>query len=206
MLDNKLGITDSAELEREEERISKMKAAEMFRSGFLDSLEPGTIASLTAIHKYLFGEIYPFAGEVRNVNIAKGNFRFASAVYLKEALDNIEKMPQSDYDEIIEKYVEMNVAQGNGRSMRIWLDVILKAELGRVIDWSLVDKDDYLMAMERSPVKDLEIRHLLKEALTDRVNDREVYMKGIDYSYYYEGYVIYKTAELQENDLCSYHY
>lgn len=204
MLDNKLGITDSAELAREEERISKMKAAEMFRSGFLDSLEPGTIASLTAIHKYLFGEIYPFAGEVRNVNIAKGNFRFASAVYLKEALDNIEKMPQSDYDEIIEKYVEMNVAhpfrEGNGRSMRIWLDVILKAERGRVIDWSLVDKDDYLMAMERSPVKDLEIRHLLKEALTDRVNDREVYMKGIDYSYYYEGYVIYKTEELQEND------
>ena len=204
MLDNKLGITDSAELAREEERISKMKAAEMFRSGFLDSLEPGTIASLTAIHKYLFGEIYPFAGKVRNVNIAKGNFRFASAVYLKEALDNIEKMPQSDYDEIIEKYVEMNVAhpfrEGNGRSMRIWLDVILKAELGKVIDWSLVDKDDYLMAMERSPVKDLEIRHLLKEALTDRVNDREVYMKGIDYSYYYEGYVIYKTEELQEND------
>ena len=204
MLDNKWGITDSAELAREEERISKMKAAEMFRSGFLDSLEPGTIASLTAIHKYLFGEIYPFAGEVRNVNIAKGNFRFASAVYLKEALDNIEKMPQSDYDEIIEKYVEMNVAhpfrEGNGRSMRIWLDVILKAEQGRVIDWSLVDKDDYLMAMERSPVKDLEIRHLLKEALTDRVNDREVYMKGIDYSYYYEGYVIYKTEELQEND------
>ena len=204
MLDNKLGITDSAELAREEERISKMKAAEMFRSGFLDSLEPGTIASLTAIHKYLFGEIYPFAGEVRNVNIAKGNFRFASAVYLKEALDNIEKMPQSDYDEIIEKYVEMNVAhpfrEGNGRSMRIWLDVILKAERGKVIDWSLVDKDDYLMAMERSPVKDLEIRHLLKEALTDRVNDREVYMKGIDYSYYYEGYVIYKTEELQEND------
>ena len=204
MLDNKLGITDSAELAREEERISKMKAAEMFHSGFLDSLEPGTIAALTAIHKYLFGEIYPFAGEVRNVNIAKGNFRFASAVYLKEALDNIEKMPQSDYDEIIEKYVEMNVAhpfrEGNGRSMRIWLDVILKAELGRVIDWSLVDKDDYLMAMERSPVKDLEIRHLLKEALTDRVNDREVYMKGIDYSYYYEGYVIYKTEELQEND------
>lgn len=204
MLDNKLGITDSAELAREEERISKMKAAEMFRSGFLDSLEPGTIASLTAIHKYLFGEIYPFAGKVRNVNIAKGNFRFASAVYLKEALDNIEKMPQSDYDEIIEKYVEMNVAhpfrEGNGRSMRIWLDVILKAERGRVIDWSLVDKDDYLMAMERSPVKDLEIRHLLKEALTDRVNDREVYIKGIDYSYYYEGYVIYKTEELQEND------
>lgn len=200
MLDNKLGITDSAELAREEERISKMKAAEMFRSGFLDSLEPGTIASLTAIHKYLFGEIYPFAGKVRNVNIAKGNFRFASAVYLKEALDNIEKMPQSDYDEIIEKYVEMNVAhpfrEGNGRSMRIWLDVILKAERGRVIDWSLVDKDDYLMAMERSPVKDLEIRHLLKEALTDRVNDRDVYMKGIDYSYYYEGYVIYKTEEL----------
>ena len=204
MLDNKLGITDSAELAREEERISKMKAAEMFRSGFLDSLEPGTIASLTAIHKYLFGEIYPFAGEVRNVNIAKGNFRFASAVYLKEALDSIEKMPQSDYDEIIEKYVEMNVAhpfrEGNGRSMRIWLDVILKAELGKVVDWSRVDKDDYLMAMERSPVKDLEIRHLLKEALTDRVNDREVYMKGIDYSYYYEGYVIYKTEELQEND------
>lgn len=200
MLDNKLGITDSAELAREEERISKMKAAEMFRSGFLDSLEPGTIASLTAIHKYLFGEIYPFAGEVRNVNIAKGNFRFASAVYLKEALDNIEKMPQSDYDEIIEKYVEMNIAhpfrEGNGRSTRIWLDLILKKELGQVIDWSRVDKEDYLSAMERSPVKDIEIKHILKQALTNRINDREVYMKGIDHSYYYEGYSTFKISDL----------
>lgn len=200
VLENKLGITDSAQLAKEEERISKKKAAQMFGSGYLNSLEVGSMDSLIKIHKYLFDEIYEFAGVIRNVNIAKGNFRFAPVMYLKEALKNIEKMPQSTYDEIIEKYVEMNVAhpfrEGNGRSMRIWLDRILKAELGKVIDWSQVDKDDYLLAMERSPIKDVEIKYLLKEALTDKVNDCEVYMKGIDYSYYYEGYTTYKTDEL----------
>ena len=199
-LDNKLGITDSAQLAREEERISKKKAAQMFGSGYLNSLESGSMDSLIKIHQYLFDEIYEFAGKIREVNIAKGNFRFAPIMYLKEALNNIEKMPQSTYDEIIEKYVEMNVAhpfrEGNGRSMRIWLDCILKAELGKVIDWSQVDKDDYLLAMERSPIKDVEIKYLLKEVLTDKVDDREVYMKGIDYSYYYEGYTTYKTEEL----------
>ena len=200
VLENKLGITDSAQLAKEKERISKKKAAQMFGSGYLNSLEVGSMDSLIKIHKYLFDEIYEFAGVIRNVNIAKGNFRFAPVMYLKEALKNIEKMPQSTYDEIIEKYVEMNVAhpfrEGNGRSMRIWLDRILKAELGKVIDWSQVDKDDYLLAMERSPIKDVEIKYLLKEALTDKVNDCEVYMKGIDYSYYYEGYTTYKTDEL----------
>lgn len=199
-LENKLGITDSAQLAREEERISKKKAAEMFGTGYLNSLESGSMDSLIKIHQYLFDEIYEFAGKIREVNIAKGNFRFAPVMYLKEALNNIEKMPQSTYDEIIEKYVEMNVAhpfrEGNGRSMRIWLDCILKAELGKVIDWSQVDKDDYLLAMERSPIKDVEIKYLLKEALTDKVDDREVYMKGIDYSYYYEGYTTYRTEEL----------
>lgn len=199
-LDNKLGITDSAQLAREEERISKKKAAQMFGSGYLNSLESGSMDSLIKIHQYLFDEIYEFAGKIREVNIAKGNFRFAPVMYLKEALNNIEKMPQSTYDEIIEKYVEMNVAhpfrEGNGRSMRIWLDCILKAELGKVIDWSQVDKDDYLLSMERSPIKDVEIKYLLKEVLTDKVDDREVYMKGIDYSYYYEGYTTYKTEEL----------
>lgn len=199
-LKNKLGITDSAQLAREEERISKKKAAEMFQTGYLDHLEAGSMESLIKIHQYLFDEIYEFAGAIRQVNLAKGNFRFAPVMYLKEALKNIEKMPQSIYDEIIEKYVEMNVAhpfrEGNGRSMRIWLDCILKAELGKVIDWSKVDKDDYLLAMERSPIKDVEIKYLLKEALTDKIDDREVYMKGIDYSYYYEGYTTYKTDEL----------
>ena len=199
-LKNKLGITDSAQLAREEERISKKKAAEMFQTGYLDHLEAGSMESLINIHQYLFDEIYEFAGAIRQVNLAKGNFRFAPVMYLKEALKNIEKMPQSIYDEIIEKYVEMNVAhpfrEGNGRSMRIWLDCILKAELGKVIDWSKVDKDDYLLAMERSPIKDVEIKYLLKEALTDKIDDREVYMKGIDYSYYYEGYTTYKTDEL----------
>ena len=199
-LENKLGIIDSAQLAKEEERISKKKAAKMFKTGYLDSLEVGTVDSLIKIHKYLFEEIYDFAGEVRDVNIAKGYFRFVHAMYLKEALRTIEMMPQSTYDEIIQKYVEMNVAhpfrEGNGRSTRIWLDLILKAELGKVIDWSCVDKNDYLLAMERSPIKDVEIKYLLKAALTDKIDDREVYMKGIDYSYYYEGYTTYKTEEL----------
>lgn len=200
-LKNKLGITDSAELAREEERISKKKAAELFNSGLLDKLEAGKFSSLANIHKMLFDGIYDFAGEIRNVNIAKGNFRFAPLMYLEVALDNIEKMPQTTFDEIIEKYVEMNIAhpfrEGNGRSTRIWLDLILKKELGRVIDWSSVDKEDYLLAMERSPIRDVEIKVLLKNALTEKINDREVYMKGIDVSYYYEGYHIYKTEELK---------
>lgn len=200
MLENKLGITDALLLAREEERISKKKAADLFESGYLDTLTPGTFATLAAIHKYLFEDIYPFAGKLRTVNLAKGDFRFAPVMYLSAALENIEKMPQSTFDEIIEKYVEMNVAhpfrEGNGRSTRIWLDLILKKELGLVVDWSNVDKGDYLLAMERSPVKDLEIKHLLKHALTDRVDDREVYMKGIDNSYWYEGYSAYKTEDL----------
>ena len=201
-LENKLEITDSAQLAREEERISKKKAAEMFQTGYLNGLKAGSLDSLVKIHKYLFEEIYDFAGKIREVNIAKGNFRFAPVMYLKEALKNIEKMPQSTYDQIIEKYVEMNVAhpfrEGNGRSTRIWLDLILKSELGKVVDWSQVYKDDYLLAMERSPVKDVEIKYLLKAALTDKVDDRELYMKGIDHSYYYEGYTTYKTEELYE--------
>ena len=200
-LENKLGITDSAELAREEERISKMRAIELFESGFLSSLTPGTFAALSKIHAFLFSDIYDFAGKVRTVNIAKGNFRFAPIMYLNAALENIEKMPQSSFDEIVEKYVEMNVAhpfrEGNGRSTRIWLDHILKCELGVVVDWSLVDKEDYLLAMERSPVKDIEIKYLLKGALTDKVDDRQVFMKGIDHSYYYEGYSIFKAEELK---------
>lgn len=203
MLENKLGITDSAELARTEEKISKEKALKLFETGYLDRLEAGTYDSLAKIHKYLFEEIYEFAGEMRKVNLAKGNFRFASVMYLEAALENIDKMPQSTFDEIVEKYVEMNVAhpfrEGNGRSMRIWLDLILKKELKQVIDWSKVDKDDYLLAMERSPIKDIEIKYLLKNALTDRIWDREVYMKGIDHSYYYEGYAVYKTEELSAN-------
>ena len=199
-LDNKLGISDSFKLADEEEKISKKKALEMFQTGFLDSLQAGSLEALIQIHKYLFEDIYEFAGQLRTVNIAKGNFRFAPAIYLNEALKSIEKMPQSTYDEIIEKYVEMNIAhpfiEGNGRSTRIWLDLILKLELNKVVDWSKVDKDDYLPAMERSPIKDLEIKHLLYVALTDKTDDREVYMKGIDYSYYYEGYTTYKTKEL----------
>lgn len=199
-LENKLGITDSAELAREEEKISKKKALWLFESGTLDSLKAGTFAALQEIHKCLFEELYDFAGKIRTVNLAKGNFRFAPVMYLETALGNIEKMPQSTYDEIIEKYVEMNVAhpfrEGNGRSTRIWLDHILKMEIGKVVDWSKVDKEDYLLAMERSPIKDVEIKVLLKEALTDEVDSREVYMKGIDHSYYYEGYTTYKTEEL----------
>ena len=200
MLENKLGLSNSAELAREEERISKKKAAELFESGVLDTLTPGSFSALQAIHKYLFDEIYDFASKVRTVNIAKGSFRFAPVMYLDEAIKKIERMPQSTFDEIIEKYVEMNVAhpfrEGNGRSMRIWLDLILKTELRKVVDWSRVDKDDYLLAMERSPVKDLEIKHLLKNALTDEIDSREVYMKGIDRSYYYEGYETFKAEEL----------
>ena len=199
-LENKLGITDSAQLAREEEKISKAKAKELFESGILDSLHPGTYVTLARIHEFLFDEIYDFAGKMRTVNIAKGNFRFAPLMYLQISLENIDKMPQSSYDEIIEKYVEMNIAhpfrEGNGRSMRIWLDLILKKELHQVIDWSKVDKEDYLLAMERSPIRDIEIKHVLKQALTDEINSREIYMKGIDTSYYYEGYVAYKTEEL----------
>ncbi len=200
MLENKLGITDSAELARIEEKISKQKAVEMFENGYLESLEAGTYESLAMIHKYLFDEIYDFAGEIRKVNISKVNFRFAPLMYLDAALQSIDKMPQSTFDEIVEKYVEMNVAhpfrEGNGRSTRIWLDLMLKKEIGYVVDWSKVNKEDYLLAMERSPVKDIEIKFLLKNALTDNVNDRGIYMKGIDYSYYYEGYYVYKTEEL----------
>lgn len=200
-LENKLGITNSSELARVEEKISKKKALELFETGLLDTFEVGTFEGLSKIHKYLFDEIYDFAGKIRDVNIAKGNFRFAPVMYLEAALDNIAKMPQSTFDEIIEKYVEMNVAhpfrEGNGRSARIWLDSILKKELRLVVDWSKVDKEDYLLAMERSPVKDVEIKVLLKAALTDKINDREVFMKGIDASYHYEGYNIYKTENLK---------
>ena len=199
-LENKLGITSSPELAEAEERISKKKAVELFENGLLDSLEPGTTVSLKAIHKYLFDEIYNFAGELRTVNIAKGNFRFAPLMYLEAALANIDKMPQSTFDEIVEKYVEMNIAhpfrEGNGRSTRIWLDCIFKKEIGMVVDWSKVDKEDYLLAMERSPIKDIEIKHILKAALTDDIYSREVYIKGIDHSYYYEGYSTFKTEDL----------
>ena len=199
VLENKLGISTSFELAKIEEKISKKKALELFEQGLLDKMQAGTFETLSKIHKYLFDEIYTFAGKIRGVNIAKGNFRFAPLMYLKPALENIDKMPQSTFDEIIEKYVEMNVAhpfrEGNGRSTRIWLDLILKNEIGMVIDWSRVDKEDYLLAMERSPIKDIEIKVLLKSALTNKINDREVYMKGIDASYNYEGYNIYKTQD-----------
>lgn len=199
-LENKLGIEDSAELAREEERISKKKALELFETGYLDSLEAGTFDTLSKIHKYLFDEIYDFAGKIRMVNLAKGNFRFAPVIYLKEALKSIDKMPQSDFDEIVEKYVEMNIAhpfrEGNGRSTRIWLDLMFKKEIKKVVDWSRIDREDYLLAMERSPIRDIEIKHILKGALTDEINDREVYMKGIDRSYYYEGYAVFKTEDL----------
>ena len=199
-LENKLNITDSAELAREEERISKKKAVELYDKGLLDGLEAGKFSSLAFIHKYLFEEIYDFAGVVRDVNIAKGGFRFAPVMYLDGALQHVSDMPQSTFDEIIEKYVEMNIChpfrEGNGRATRMWLDLILKKELGMVIDWSKVDKEDYLLAMERSPIKDIEIKHILKNALTDKTNDRELYMKGIDNSYHYEGYTAFKTEEL----------
>ena len=199
-LENILGITDSAELARVEEKISKEKALKLFETGLLDTFPVGTYEGLAMIHRFLFEDIYAFAGEMRDVNISKGNFRFASVMYLTSALENISKMPQSSFDEIIEKYVEMNVAhpfrEGNGRSTRIWLDAILKKELHFVVDWIRVDKEDYLLAMERSPIKDTEIKVLLKNALTDQVNDREVYMKGIDASYHYEGYHVFKTEDL----------
>ena len=199
-LQNKLGLTDELELARDEERISKQKALALYDTGLLDTFPVGTFAGLAMIHKYLFEDIYEFAGQMRIVNIAKGNFRFAPVMYLRPALESIDRMPQSTFDEIIEKYVEMNVAhpfrEGNGRSTRIWLDCILKKELHQVVDWSRVDKSDYLMAMERSPVKDLEIKVLLHKALTEQINDRQVYMKGIDASYHYEGYQIFRTEEL----------
>ncbi len=198
MLENKLNLTSSSELAREEERISKLKAAELFETGLLDTLNAGTFEALCIIHKHLFQDIYDFAGQIRTVNIAKGSFRFAPVIYLEEALRSIEKMPQSSFEEIIEKYVEMNIAhpfrEGNGRSTRIWLDLMLKKEIGRVIDWSLVDKEDYLLAMERSPVRDMEIKHVLRLALTDDINSRQLYMKGIDHSYYYEGYNTFKLS------------
>lgn len=200
VLENKFNINQSHELARVEEKISKKKALELFENNILNSLNPGKFESLAFIHKYLFDEIYYFAGEIRKVNIAKGNFRFAPLMYLKPALEYIDNMPQSNFDEIIEKYVEMNIAhpfrEGNGRSTRIWLDVILKKEINKVIDWSKVDKEDYLLAMERSPVKDIEIKELLKQALTDDIHNRDVYMKGIDASYGYEGYYAYKTSSL----------
>ena len=204
-LENKLGIKNSPQLAKAEERISKKKAAEMFESGFLDSLEAGTFRSLAEIHRFLFSEIYDFAGELRTANISKGGFRFAPVLYLEAALKNIENMPQSTFDEIVEKYVEMNVAhpfrECNGRSARIWLDLMLKKEIGMVVDWSTINKEDYFLAMERSPVKDTEIKVLLKNALTDKVNDREIYMKGIDRSYYYEGYDLYAAGENNERGI-----
>ena len=201
VLENKLGITNSADLVREEERISKIRAIELFETGYLDSLEAGKFESLAKIHQYLFNDIYPFAGKIRNENIAKGNFRFAPVMYLKASLEHIDSMPQSNFDEIIDKYVEMNIAhpfrEGNGRSTRIWLDLILKKEINKVVDWSRVDKEDYLLAMERSPIKTVEIKELLKNALMDDITNRDVYMKGIDASYNYEGYNIYKSGDLK---------
>ena len=199
-LENKLGIKSSAELAREEERISKKKAVELFENGMLEKLEAGKFQTLCGIHKYLFDDIYDFAGKIRTVNISKGNFRFAPLMYLETAIKNVDKMPQNTFDEIVEKYVEMNIVhpfrEGNGRSMRIWLDMMLKKQIGQVVDWSKIEKEDYLMAMERSPIKDIEIKYILNAALTDQINDREIYMKGIDHSYYYEAYVTYKTEEL----------
>ena len=203
ILKNKLGIENQIELAKEEEKITKLKAIELFETGKLNTFEVGTFNGLSQIHKYLFEDVYDFAGKIRQENISKSNFRFASAMYLKEALEKIDKMPQSNFAQIIEKYIEMNIAhpfrEGNGRSTRIWLDMILKKELGKVIDWSKIDKEDYLLAMERSPIKNIEIKVLLKEALTDKIDDREVYMKGIDASYNYEGYSIYKTEDLKNN-------
>lgn len=200
MLENKLGIMDSAELAREEERLSKKRAKELFEKDLLAGEPAGKFSTLQKIHKILFADIYPFAGQLRTVNLAKGNFRFAPLMYLDAALANIDQMPQSDFDEIIEKYVEMNIAhpfrEGNGRSTRIWLDHILKHEIGKVVNWSLVDKEDYLLAMERSPIRDIEIKHVLKAAMTDQTDSREVFMKGIDHSYYYEGYTTFKVEEL----------
>ncbi len=203
ILKNKLGLDNEIELAKEEEKITKLKAIELFETGKLEEFEVGTFQGLSQIHKFLFEDIYEFAGKIRTENISKSNFRFASVMYLEEALEKIDKMPQSNFDEIIEKYVEMNIAhpfrEGNGRSTRIWLDMILKKELGKVIDWSKIDKEDYLLAMERSPIKNMEIKILLQNALTDKINDREVYMKGIDASYHYEGYNLYKAKDLKNN-------
>lgn len=200
IIENKLGIKDEAELARQEERISKRNAMQLFESGALDRLVPGSFRALAEIHKSLFGDIYEFAGAIRTVNLAKGNFRFAPVMYLKVSLENVEKMPQSTFDEIVEKYVEMNIAhpfrEGNGRSGRMWLDLMLKKELGLVVDWNKVNKSDYLLAMERSPIRDIEIKHILKQALTDKINDREVFMKGIDASYHYEGYTLFRTEDI----------
>ena len=203
LLKNKLGINNEIELAKKEEKITKLKAIELFETGKLEEFEVGTFQGLSQIHKFLFEDIYEFAGEIRTENISKSNFRFVSAMYLKEALEKIDKMPQSNFDEIADKYIEMNIAhpfrEGNGRSTRIWLDMILKKQLGKVIDWSKIDKEDYLLAMERSPIKDTEIKFLLKEALTEKIYDREVYMKGIDASYRYEGYNVYKAEDLKNN-------
>ena len=200
MLENKLGITSSPALAEAEERISKKKAVELFESGVLDTLEAGKFASLQTIHRVLFEDIYDFAGKIRTVNLAKGSFRFAPLMYLDAALQNIDKMPQSNFDQIVEKYVEMNIAhpfrEGNGRATRIWLDCMLKKEIGMVVDWSKVDKEDYLLAMERSPIRDIEIKYILRAALTDQVDSREMFMKGIDHSYYYEGYTAFQTEKL----------
>ena len=202
MLENKLGITNEVELNKEEERITKLKALELFDTKKINNFEVGTTKGLSDIHKYLFSDIYEFAGKIRDVNLAKGSFRFAPSMYLKEALNKIDNMPEDNFDNIIKKYIEMNVAhpfrEGNGRSTRIWLDMILKKELGKVVDWSKINKEDYLLAMERSPIKDTEISILLKNALTNKINDREVYMKGIDTSYKYEGYNTYTMNELDK--------
>jgi fic len=199
-LDNKLGLTDSLELAKMEEKISKTRAKELFEEQFLDDKAAGTYATLAFIHGFLFEEIYDFAGQIRTVNLSKGNFRFAPVMYLAASLENIDRMPQQTFDQIVEKYVELNIAhpfrEGNGRSMRLWLDHLLKAELGQVVDWSQVDKEDYLLAMERSPIRDTEIKHVLKQALTNDVDNRALYMKGVDHSYYYEGYSLYKAEEL----------
>lgn len=201
VLDNKLGINNQIELSKEEERLTKKKAIQLFELEKLKEFEVGTFQGLAEIHKYLFEDIYYFAGKVRSENISKGNFRFASVMYLEEALEKIDKMPQSNFDEIIEKYIEMNIAhpfrEGNGRSTRIWLDMILRKEINKVIDWSKINKEDYLLAMERSPIKNIEIKFLLNQALTNKVNDRHVYMKGIDASYNYEGYNVYKIEDLE---------
>lgn len=203
MLENKLGITSQVELAKEEEKITKIKAIELFDANKINEYEIGTFNGLSSIHKFLFNDIYSFAGKIREVNIAKGNFRFASCMYLKEVLNKIDNMPQDNFENIIKKYVEMNIAhpfrEGNGRSTRIWLDMILKKEINKVVDWSKVNKEDYLLAMERSPIKDTEIKILLENALTDKINDRQVFMKGIDASYSYEGYYAYKTEELNNN-------
>ena len=200
-LENKLGITDSATLARTEEKLSKEKAVKLFEYGILDNQKAGSFQALAEIHKYLFEDIYDFAGKIRTVNIAKVGFRFAPVMYLESSLENIEKMPQSDFDSIVEKYVEMNIAhpfrEGNGRSMRIWLDMMFRKELSMAVDWSRIDKEDYLLAMERSPIRDIEIKHLLKNALTADINDRELFMKGIDQSYYYEGYNSYSIDDLR---------